>query len=109
MQMPEAASRATEGGAATRDGRMTVRSERARRTVGIQLEAPDRQGLLRDIIRVLAELDLPLLANTGRVDAARRRAIISLEVPVTGARELACLVDKLGHLEGVLEIRCDSQ
>jgi GTP pyrophosphokinase len=79
------------------------------RIAGIELEAPDRQGLLGDVIGVLNELDLPLLASAGRVDALRKRAIISLEVPVGGARELACLVDKLGHLSGVLEIRCLSR
>jgi len=76
--------------------------------VRIEIEAPDRQGLLRDIVRVLGELDLPLLANTGYVDPVRQLAIISLDISVTGARDRACLVDKLFHLDDVLDARCVS-
>jgi len=83
-------------------------SDQCAELVRIEMEAPDRPGLLRDIVRVLGELDLPLLANTGYVDAARQLAIISLDVPVTGARDRACLVDKLFHLDDVLDARCVS-
>jgi GTP pyrophosphokinase len=72
----------------------------------IELEAPDRQGLLRDVVRVLGDLELPLLANSGRVDRARGLAIMNLEVPVSGARNIACLVDRLCHIENVREARC---
>jgi len=81
----------------------------ARRLACIEIEAPDRQGLLRDIIRILTELDIPLLANTGRVDSRRHRAVISLEVTVAGARALACLIDKLCHIDDVLDARCVSR
>jgi len=73
--------------------------------VRIELEAPDRPGLLRDVVGVLGELDLTLLANTGRVDTGRNLAIISLDVAVDGARSLACLVDRLCHIENVRDAR----
>ncbi|MBX3706544.1 MAG: bifunctional (p)ppGpp synthetase/guanosine-3',5'-bis(diphosphate) 3'-pyrophosphohydrolase [Pseudomonadales bacterium] len=74
--------------------------------VRIELEAPDRHGLLRDIIGVLGDLGIPLLANSGRVDGETGRAVITLEVPRVGARPIACLVDSLCHIEDVLDARC---
>jgi GTP pyrophosphokinase len=77
--------------------------------VRIELEAPDRQGLLRDVVHVLGELDLALIANSGRVDRARKLAVIGLEVPVAGVRNLAALVDRLCHVEEVRDVRCVSR
>jgi GTP pyrophosphokinase len=74
--------------------------------VRIRIQAIDRPGLLRDITAVLGDMNVELRANTGRVDSRRQLAIITLEIRAPGVRERGCLVDRLCHLDGVLDARC---
>jgi (p)ppGpp synthase/HD superfamily hydrolase len=74
-------------------------------TYRIEVRADDRRGLLRDVTQVLSELRLSLAGNSGRVDAQTERAELTLDVRVDDMAELAIVVDRLGHLEGVLDAR----
>ena len=88
-----------------------------RRTIGggdcharsIDIRAEDRHGLLRDITQVLSSLGVSLLGNSGRVDSVTEQAHIQLDIRTGSLRELAVLVDRLGHLEGVFEARVDQR
>jgi GTP pyrophosphokinase len=73
----------------------------------IAIRANDRGGLLRDVTEVLGRLGVSLLANSGRVDAATGQAWLSLDIPDTGVRELATIIDQLGHIDGVLDVRVE--
>ena len=74
-------------------------------TCRIEVFARDRQGLLRDITEVLSELQMSLLGNAGSVDPLTEQAQVCLDVRPADLRELATVVDRLGHLDGVLDVR----
>ncbi len=74
-----------------------------RRTRTVKMRAQDRHGLLRDVTQVLSGLGLSLLGNTGRVDQQTGDATLRLDIRIGTLRELAILVDRLEHLDGVFE------
>lgn len=78
-----------------------------RRTRRIEVRAADRHGLLRDITQLLSGLGVSLLGNSGQVEPLTGQALIGLDARVATLRELAILVDRLAHLEGVLSVRAD--
>ena len=71
----------------------------------VEVESPDRDGLLLDIATLLSEEEIPLLANWGRVDRDSGCAIITLEIPFPGFRALAAIVEQLKCVEGVTQAR----
>lgn len=71
----------------------------------VEIEALDRQGLLRDVLHVLEGLSLPLTGSTGRVDHARGLAILRLEMPSRPIRESALLIESLSIIDGLREAR----
>ncbi len=78
-----------------------------RRTRSIEIRAVDRNGLLRDVTQLLSSLGVSLLENSGRVDPDTGQALIRLDTRIATLRELAVLVDRLEHLDGVFEARAD--
>lgn len=74
----------------------------------VEIEAIDRQGLLRDVLQVLERLSLPLTGNAGRVDHARGLAILRLEMPARPIRERALLIESLSLVDGLREVRAVS-
>jgi GTP pyrophosphokinase len=74
-------------------------------TYRVGVLAVDRQELLRDVTQVLSELHLSLLGNSGHIDPKSARAQLTLDLRVDCLRELAMVVDRLGHLDGVLDAR----
>ncbi len=80
---------------------------RARRSARIELKAHDRPGLLRDVSELLNELNLSLVGNAGRVDPLSGRATLTLDVVVGHIRDLATIVDRLGRLHDVLDVRVE--
>lgn len=73
----------------------------------ILIRAQDRHGLLRDVTQLLSSSGVSLLGNSGHVDPATDEALLSLEIRSGTLHELAVLVDRLGHLPGVLDARVD--
>jgi GTP pyrophosphokinase len=71
----------------------------------IELSAGDRRGLLRDVTEILNELHLSLLGNSGRVDEQTAQASLTLDVRANDLRELATAVDRLCHVDGVIDVR----
>lgn len=71
----------------------------------VEVESPDRDGLLLDIATLLREEEIALLANWGRVDRDSGCAIITLEIPFPGFRALAGIVERLKCVEGVTQVR----
>ena len=82
-----------------------ARDSTDRGSLEIELQAPDRDGLLHDVVRTLRALDTPLIANAGRVDPVRHLVVMRLEVPVQSLRQSALLIEMLGRIEGVLDAR----
>ncbi|MFM8355315.1 MAG: hypothetical protein ACKOBM_10470, partial [Gammaproteobacteria bacterium] len=81
-----------------------VGSESARPFV-VEIEAIDRQGLLRDVLQVLDRLSMQLMGNAGRLDHGRGLAILRLEMPSCPLRERALLIDSLNLIDGLREAR----
>jgi GTP pyrophosphokinase len=75
------------------------------KSLEVQLEAPDRDGLLHDVVGALRALDIPLIANSGRVDPVRQLVVMRLEVPAQSLRQSARLIERLSRIEGVLDVR----
>ena len=80
-----------------------------RRTRCIDIRAEDRHGLLRDVTQLLSGLGISLIGNSGHVDPATEQALLRLEIRTGALKELAVLVDRLGHLEGVFDARVDQR
>jgi (p)ppGpp synthase/HD superfamily hydrolase len=78
-----------------------------RRVCRIEIRAKDRDGLLRDVTALLSRHGVSLLGNSGRVDSVSGEALLVLEVRLATLRELVVLVDRLGHIQGVLDARVD--
>lgn len=73
----------------------------------IHIRAKDRTGLLRDVTQLLSELDMSLLGNTGRSDTVSGQATLSIDLGPVELEGLAAIVDRLGHLSGVLDVRAE--
>jgi GTP pyrophosphokinase len=74
-------------------------------TCRLEVRSPDRDGLLLDIVTLLTEKEVPLLANWGRVDRESGCAIITLQIPFPGLRSLAGILDQLKCVKGVTQAR----
>ena len=74
-------------------------------TYSIAIEADDREGLLRDVTTLLSKQHMQLLANTGRVDPEKGLAYITLELKLSGLRDLALIIDQLRQVPDVSDAR----
>ena len=82
-----------------------AQEERSCFPVDIRIEAIDRQGLLRDVTAVLANENINVLAVTTRSEARGNRAKMDLTLEVTDISELSRILDLLGQLRNVYEVR----
>ncbi|MCH8503114.1 MAG: GTP diphosphokinase [Ectothiorhodospiraceae bacterium] len=73
--------------------------------VDIQVDAYDRQGLLRDITAILTNETLNVLGvntSTGRDD---HRARMTLPVEISDVAQMSRLMDKISNLRNVMDVR----
>jgi GTP pyrophosphokinase len=73
--------------------------------VELALIAYDRHGLLKDISAVVSNEDLEIVALNLRVDERDGTAQVSMKVEVPDTERLGRLMDKLGQLANVFEVR----
>ncbi len=70
----------------------------------IQIDAPNRDGLLGDITNVIGEVKLPLAAVNART-TKDNMAVINITVEISDKPQLDMLVKKLYRVPGIFEIR----
>ncbi|MGD8709779.1 MAG: GTP diphosphokinase [Ectothiorhodospiraceae bacterium] len=80
------------------------RSDR-RYPVEVQVEAYDRPGLMKDITALLSNEKISLLAVNMRTDRNEQRARITLTLEVRGVAELSRVMDRIGGLRNVHDVR----
>ena len=73
--------------------------------VDVQVEAHDRQGLLRDISTLLAQEKINVLAVNTSTDKRAHRAHMQLTVEITDMEQLARVLARIGQLSNVIEAR----
>ncbi len=73
--------------------------------VEIQVEAYDRQGLLRDITSILANERVNVTAVSTRTDPETSVARMALSLEIADLGQLSRILDKLGQLPNVVEVR----
>ena len=72
--------------------------------VELRIDARDRKGLLRDITALVANDKINVAALHSRVEQ-ERRVIIEMRVEVTGVAQLSRLIDRVGRVPNVREVR----
>ena len=72
---------------------------------GIRIVGDDRQGLLRDVTAVLAELDIDVVSTRARAQTAGETAMILLEVQVDNVLQFARALDRLRRVPSIREVR----
>ncbi len=81
------------------------REQRSCFPVDIRIEAIDRQGLLRDVTNVLANENINVLAVTTRSEPRNSRARMDLTLEVADISELSRVLDLVGQLRNVYDVR----
>ncbi len=81
------------------------REQRSCFPVDIRIEAIDRQGLLRDVTNVLANEHINVLAVTTRSEPRNSRARMDLTLEVADISELSRVLDLVGQLRNVYDVR----
>lgn len=76
-----------------------------RYTVDLTLEATPRHDLLRDLTKVISEINLNIMQLNSYVNENQNSMIINLSVEITGREQLTQLQAKLTHIKGVSTIR----
>ena len=71
----------------------------------IHIAGEDRQGLLRDITSVLAEMDIDVVSTVARAHAQDETAAMSLCIRVRDILQLARVVDQLRRIPSVRDVR----
>ena len=74
-------------------------------SVDIQIEAFDRQGLLRDVCQVLTQCEINVMSANTRTDPEERHVHMGLSVQVTSISQLSEALAAIGHVDHVLEAR----
>ncbi len=82
----------------------TRRSERYY-PVDIQIDAVDRQGLLRDVSAVLSNEKINVLGVNTRTDPRDHRARMTLTMEIRDVAQMSRLMDRLASLRNVLDVR----
>ncbi len=70
----------------------------------VQIDAPNRDGLLGDVTNVIGEVKLPLVAVNART-TKDNMAVINITVEISDKQQLDMLVKKLYRVPGIFEIR----
>lgn len=73
--------------------------------VDLEIEAIDRQGLLRDISTVLANEKINVLATNTRTDKHNHAAKMLVTVEITDTDQLSRVLSRIGQLPNILEAR----
>jgi len=72
-------------------------------TVVIEVIAMDRQGLLRDVLTVLANIDINVLAVTTSTDKTDLSARLRLTIEITGIELLSRALNKIAQISNIIE------
>ncbi|SCZ67739.1 GTP diphosphokinase [Thiohalomonas denitrificans] len=80
-------------------------SEKNTYQVDLEIEAVDRQGLLRDISTVLANEKINVLTTDTRSDKHRNTAKMLVTVEITDTNQLSRILSRIGQLPNILEAR----
>ena len=72
--------------------------------VELRIDARDRKGLLRDITALVANDKINVAALHSRVDQ-EHGVVIEMRVEVTGVAQLIRLIDRVGRVPNVREVR----
>ena len=70
----------------------------------IYIEAYDRSGLLRDIMILLADSEVNIIAANTLSDKSNNIARLSITVEITGLEILGFIMDKINQLPNVIEV-----
>ena len=73
--------------------------------VALELRAFDRPGLLRDVTTVVANENVNVAALTLEIEPRDQMAQVRLTVEVSDLGELGRVMDRLGHLANVVDVR----
>ncbi|MDX1434030.1 MAG: bifunctional (p)ppGpp synthetase/guanosine-3',5'-bis(diphosphate) 3'-pyrophosphohydrolase [Gammaproteobacteria bacterium] len=73
--------------------------------VALELRAFDRPGLLRDVTTVVANENVNVAALTLEIEPRDQMAQVRLTVEVSDLGELSRVMDRLGHLANVVDVR----
>ncbi|MFQ5859601.1 MAG: RelA/SpoT family protein [Anaerolineae bacterium] len=73
--------------------------------VMIRVLAYDRPGLMRDVSDVVASLDVNISAATVQTNKKSNIAMITATLEISSVRQLATILNRLGRLPNVFEIR----
>lgn len=98
---------------------LAMRGEKARRLISvnwamqeqstyqvdIEIEAIDRQGLLRDVSTLLANEKINVLATNTRTDKKDLRAKMQVTLEVTDTDQLSRVLTRIGQLPNIMEAR----
>ena len=69
----------------------------------LQIEGPDRGGMLGDVTNVISDVKVPLLAVNART-TKERMAVINITIEVNDKSQIDMLVKKLYRIPGVFEV-----
>ncbi len=70
----------------------------------IQIEGPNRDGILGDVTNIIGDAKLPLVAVNART-TKEKMAIINITVEIGDKSQVDTLVKKLYHVPGVFEVK----
>jgi GTP pyrophosphokinase len=73
--------------------------------VMVRVLAYDRPGLMRDVSDVVANLDVNISSANVQTDKRKNIAIITVTLEISSVRQLATILNKLGRLPNVFEVR----
>ncbi len=74
-------------------------------TVALEIEAYDRNGLIRDISQVLANDKVNVLSMNTRTDKDAGVAYMQLDVDINDLEQLSRILDRIGRLQTVIAAR----
>jgi len=80
-------------------------AQRHRYTVAIQVEAFDRQGLMKDIAGVLTQERINVTATNTRADPADQLARMTLTLEVQDVAQMSRVTDRVAALRNVRDVR----
>ena len=72
---------------------------------GIVVRGVDRDGLLRDVMAVVADLSISVVAATAQADVPGARATITMRLHIADMAELARVIDAIRRVHDVLDVR----
>ena len=72
---------------------------------GIVVRGVDRDGLLRDVMAVVADLSISVVAANAQADVPGSRATITMRLHIADVAELARVIDAIRRVHDVLDVR----